>query len=592
MNLTETTQMSSSQLSGNRIKQVQYLCAMIKETKTSVPYIVDPDKFNAPVEKEHSGSGWHEDAVKTFFKYQKQYMSELNNFSEYLNISLIEAFVFCLIFEKQVGEEESSVAVYEINSYLGIDGIEGLPFRDICDKLCEMHYIKRIICKRDGDISYYIVESVIDSIRHNEQRVTIDLQEKIDKYQFCKIASESINSIDKMLTLTKSIRMLEEQNQHLEFIDKLKSLDFDINDRMLFYETVNACINDNKQSLSSICEEIYCEQIHKRIRAIKEIKNGSNRLIQHNILEVSTDSFFDNTILVLSDNGLDFFFGDDKIAFTHKHKNSNNLISDEEIPIRELFFDKELSSDISFIENCLSVEEFKKLQDRLTSMSMSKGVAVLFYGSPGSGKTETVMQIARKTNRKVYKVDISACKTCWYGESEKLIKQLFTTYQQMCKIEENTPILLFNEADALLSKRRNNISSSSDQSDNAIQNILLEEIEKLDGIMFATTNFECNLDDAFERRFLMKINFNKPSIKSQEAIWHNKIPQLSLDDCRSLAVKFNLSGGEIDNVVRKLIMLEVLNKEKPNYETICLLCSKEKLLNTERKHIGYKTIDV
>ena len=97
----------------------------------------------------------------------------------------------------------------------------------------------------------------------------------------------------------------------------------------------------------------------------------------------------------------------------------------------------------------------------------------------------------------------------WYGESEKIVKGIFTRYKRMCKRSSVKPILLFNEADAILSKRHNmDGGRSTDQTENTIQNIILEEMEKLDGILIATTNLADNLDKAFERRFYSRSGLN------------------------------------------------------------------------------------
>ena len=78
----------------------------------------------------------------------------------------------------------------------------------------------------------------------------------------------------------------------------------------------------------------------------------------------------------------------------------------------------------------------------------------------------------------------------WYGESEKIIKGIFTRYRQTCKRAAMKPILLFNEADAIFSKRRDMDGGRSiDQTENTIQNIILEEMERLDGILIATTTW-------------------------------------------------------------------------------------------------------
>lgn len=126
-----------------------------------------------------------------------------------------------------------------------------------------------------------------------------------------------------------------------------------------------------------------------------------------------------------------------------------------------------------------------------------------FYGTPGTGKTETVLQIARKTGRDLIQVNVSEVKSMWVGESEKNIKGIFDDYKQKVKQSVKAPILLFNEADAIIGKRQVGAERAVEKMENSIQNIILQEIEQLDGILIATTNLAENMDKAFERRFLM-----------------------------------------------------------------------------------------
>ncbi len=214
-------------------------------------------------------------------------------------------------------------------------------------------------------------------------------------------------------------------------------------------------------------------------------------------------------------------------------------------------------------------------------------MAILLYGAPGTGKTESVMQWARATGRDIIHMDISASKSMWYGESEKIIKEIFTKYKRQCKRSKLKPILLFNEADTIFASRKTGNNSSIDQTENAIQNIILEEMERLEGILIATTNLADNLDKAFERRFLFKIRFDKPSVEAKTKIWRDKLPILSAEQAHSLASRFDFSGGEIDNIVRKALMSEVLDSDTPSISEIEKLCSEEKISKSSSCHVGF-----
>ena len=186
------------------------------------------------------------------------------------------------------------------------------------------------------------------------------------------------------------------------------------------------------------------------------------------------------------------------------------------------------------------------------------------------------------------KVDISQIKSKWFGESEKQIKKIFTTYHELKNASKKTPILLFNEADAVISKRKDSNSSNVAQTENAMQNIILEELENFEGIFIATTNLADNLDTAFERRFLFKVEFHKPEIEVKVKIWKAKLNKLKLNNCLRLAEKYNFTGGQINNIVRKCEMAEVLKNTKLTFEKIQEFCKEETINKSENTQIGFR----
>ena len=175
----------------------------------------------------------------------------------------------------------------------------------------------------------------------------------------------------------------------------------------------------------------------------------------------------------------------------------------------------------------------------------------------------------------------------WFGESEKIIKRIFTDYKDFAKECEISPILLFNEADAIISKRKDTNSSNVAQTENTIQNIILEELENFEGIFFATTNLSANLDSAFDRRFLFKIKFHKPNIYVKIKIWKSKLSILSQKECKLLASQFNFSGGQIDNIVRKSEMQEVISGTVVTMNKIIDFCEAEELSKSNGVRIGF-----
>ena len=228
----------------------------------------------------------------------------------------------------------------------------------------------------------------------------------------------------------------------------------------------------------------------------------------------------------------------------------------------------------------LENETYHELISRMSDKGLPQNMNLLLFGAPGTGKTETVMQLAKASGREIMKVDISQSKSMWFGESEKLIKKIFKDYEQLKKDCKLDPILMFNEADAILATRKNNTSSSVAQTENAIQNILLEELENFKGIFIATTNLAENLDKAFDRRFLFKIKFQKPSVTARASIWISKLEKIEETDAIQLAELYDLTGGQIDNIIRKVEIESLINNEKITFEKLVEFCGQEIILQS------------
>ena len=174
------------------------------------------------------------------------------------------------------------------------------------------------------------------------------------------------------------------------------------------------------------------------------------------------------------------------------------------------------------------------------------------------------------------------------GDSEKNIKALFDRYRELVKKAKQTPILLFNEADAIIGIRQQGAQRAVEKMENSIQNIILQEMETLDGIMIATTNLQQNLDKAFERRFLYKIKFEKPTVEARVLIWRTMIPDLSEMDAKTLAAKYDFSGGQIENIARHYTIDSILHDAKEDKLAMLINhCDNERLDDNNTRRIGF-----
>lgn len=182
--------------------------------------------------------------------------------------------------------------------------------------------------------------------------------------------------------------------------------------------------------------------------------------------------------------------------------------------------------------------------DRLTT---GRGITALFDGPPGTGKTYCAEVLAGELSRPLHRVNLAQLVSKWAGETEKHIQTIFR------RARSTYAILLFDEADSLFSSRVRDTRSSQDKSANMEVNLLLQEIERFDGICILTTNFHGTLDDALARRIQFRVTFDEPDASERARIWKTLCPAtapLANDvDFGELAATYQLTGGAIKNAL-------------------------------------------
>ena len=272
----------------------------------------------------------------------------------------------------------------------------------------------------------------------------------------------------------------------------------------------------------------------------------------------------------------------------HEHSNIHGLLKYEDLQEKNLFYDEPVRKSVDTLKDLLSDKRYAAVREALEQQGLRSSFTCLFYGSPGTGKTETVYQLAKQTGRDIITADVAKLKSMWVGESEKNLKSLFANYKKLVHNSAVTPILLFNEADAIFGIRQLGAEKAIDKMENSLHNIILQEMEDLKGILIATTNLTENLDKAFERRFLYKVKFNNPSVDVKCKIWNAMMPELPETDIHFLAEKFDFSGGQIENVVRKKAIQTILTGHNPEIEDLITFCCEEMIgTRSRQRKIGF-----
>lgn len=362
---------------------------------------------------------------------------------------------------------------------------------------------------------------------------------------------------------------------------------------LIFLYTFLAHINGEKDAnLKKGIKKCY-GGVKQQFNIRTKLDTKKAKLIEKGIIVFHGDDFQSAERVSVSDEALKAILKADYNAVASQIKTeetSNDLINPHSIQVKTLFHNKKEKEMLSTIKRIVDKDRLVKIQEQLSKSGHRTGVCILLHGKPGTGKTETVLQISKDSGRPVMKVDIASVRDKFIGESEKNLANIFRKYERLREASDITPILLFNEADALLNKRIS-VNSSTDQMNNSMQNILLDELDNFKGILFATTNLTPNMDKAFERRFLYKLKLSSPRLEVRQLIWKNELPGVDEDIISFIAEKYNLSGGQIENVVRKIKLDEILHEKVIDRPTLNKLC-KQEYLNTpsrEKRAIGFKS---
>lgn len=185
-------------------------------------------------------------------------------------------------------------------------------------------------------------------------------------------------------------------------------------------------------------------------------------------------------------------------------------------------------------------------------MAYGKGLAALFVGESGTGKTMSADIIAHELELDLYKIDLSSLVSKFIGETEKNLEQIFV------EASTSNAILFFDEADAIFGKR-SEVKDSHDRYANLEVSYLLQRIEQFEGIVILASNLHSNIDKAFTRRLDFIIKFPFPQKEEREQIWRVSTPaQLPKSNdilYATLAEQFDLAGGNIRNVVLRAAFL-------------------------------------
>ena len=511
---------------------------------------------------------------KEFFKKAAPHIRYV---SKKLDMTQEQSVLMSLFIDKS---DDNRIYISELAEYMKCRTVRIIRYMPDIDELERRGLVR---CSRsERRLSYRVPIEVINAFKNNENYIPRNIHDLTCSDLFAELQDIFMERDDCELTYegtVEKVKYLLECNRHLVFTSRILSYRFDDDDLCLLILFCHLFVNNTDDRIRFHDIEFLYKDTRRFSRLKCRLQCEEHILQEEKLIEFSgEDGFKDRDTFKMTSEAKSFLFPELKIPSMDNDKKRGDMIRHEDISPKQLFYDKSITAQIQELGGLLDEKHYKDVCSRLKANGFRSGFTCLFYGAPGTGKTETVLQLARQTGRDIVQVNVSEIKSMWVGESEKNIKNLFDLYRQKVKEMAIAPILLFNEADAIIGKRQEGAERAVDKMENSIQNIILQEMESLEGILIATTNLAQNMDKAFERRFLYKIKFTKPTLEARTAIWKSMIPSLSEEIAHALANKYDFSGGQIENIARHYAIDNILHGAKAGeLTTLTEHCDNERL---------------
>ncbi len=511
--------------------------------------------------------------------------AEINFLAEQYGISERQAVIFAVCMD----EGPYRVDYHDLARHLDLSNIAVLAFAKDIDALVHRRLLRYRDVKDEDDFD--VPAAVIRCLKHNEV-YQLPIHKGLDCAGVFEVLNQWFDDLNDDAIgpkeLIEEIHKLFDDNPQVAFGQKVKRLHLQETEELLLvlfcYYLICKCDDDIRFGQM---EDVFNNGADFN-NAKAALRSDSHTLQTAKLIEFRCeDGIVNNTQFKLTEDAKRDLLAELKINTTEEHL--ADVIKPDQLTPKTMFYTETVQQQVEELNRFFEPEQYAKIRERMQQRGFRQGFTCLFHGGPGTGKTETVYQLARLTGRSIMTVDVPSIKSKWVGDSEKNIKALFDRYRSLVQRADKAPILLFNEADAIIGIRKAGAENAVDKMENTIQNIILQEMETLDGIMIATTNLTENLDSAFERRFLYKIRFDKPDATVRGKIWQQMIPELKASDAATLAEHFDFSGGQIENIARKHAINSILYGE--GTEVLSMLenyCRSEQLSNTvTRKRIGF-----
>lgn len=399
---------------------------------------------------------------------------------------------------------------------------------------------------------------------------------------------EKIISTDELVDQT--IHILTSNNALPEVKWLLKIEGIDKYDMVLLLNLTIETFEDGdrgESDMSKLVNEVFSE-IRDRVRYKRNIKENKCPLYTLKLVEFSDNDFSFMDYTRLSEESMEMLLGG-AVEVTKKaiKPKFGTLIAPDKIVEEELFYNEAEQKQIDTLVKALQKDNYERITEKLKSKGSIPNFIGIMAGLPGVGKTASCYQIAKRTNRYVYFIDLEKISSKWVGQSSQNCVALFDEIKAINASLDTPAVCIFNEAEQVVYRRNNSDSSVSSEKNGVIAQFL-QQFEIFSGIAFLTTNLIDNIDPGFMRRILFKLSIKTPAPDVRKKILTKVFDDINQETIERINSKYELTGAQIGNVSKKLTVSTLLDDTINKDEYIMELCEEELVFSkSNRKPIGF-----
>ena len=517
-------------------------------------------------------------------------MKDLNYIQKYFKINQQEALILsAFAFRKICGDE--SLCLKDIIEWLNIPGIEMVPeIYDSITKLIESDLLAREVSRWEKKEGHYILtDAAYKAILTGDPKYLevfeVDCFQHLLEKTMSLYADLRFDLMDGDDFQTK-LHCLMERSCHLPELEWLSPYELDVNEMQLVIIMAAHHLHHPERSVDV---ERILQRIERRYYLIaKDIMNGKNSLIRNKLITFASSEFKTLDEMKLTDEAADQLGLNKGEMDKPLNLEYGKLVFPEDIESKTVFYNRDVESQIDSLKKIIGV-----FQNNETEEKPFRSVKLMINGPSGTGKTQSIMNLAKETGSIIYEVG-HQLKNPYVGMTEAAYAGMFKEYYRCYKLynkQGKHVWFVINEFEGLVS-RRIAAHHSADFMVSTATSIFLKETDSsvFKGVMLCTCNNIDHVDAAVARRMTYKIHLKEPNLETRKKIFENRFPFLSPSETDRICAHFPLTGANVENILEKYVLLEKIGafEGDNHFQDLWEICQQELSLSTEtRKSIGF-----